>query len=111
MPSADKEFLAALKDTVKDSIDESGPSLVLHPEDTNHPPEPPLILDSNKRALQRLLSRDVPQHELPSVIETVVSNLKAADIVECLQEDDAQAFIDTIDEACRHYSIAEGLVH
>ena len=76
--------------------------------DTNYLSEPPLILDSNKEALQRLVSRDVPQDELPSVIEAVISNAKAADIVKCLQESDAQTFIDVMDEA-RHHAILSSM--
>ena len=78
------------------------PSLPLPPGSTNSTSKPPLIFDSNKQTLQRLISRAVPQDELPSVIAAVVSNIKAADIVECLQGSDAQTFIDIIDEACNH---------
>ncbi|KAF9643932.1 kinase-like protein [Thelephora ganbajun] len=83
----------------RDCLNESSLSLVLSPVDTNHPSASPLLLDSDKRALQRLVSRVVSHDELPSLIETIVSNVKAADIVQCLQGSDAQAFIDVIDEA------------
>ena len=83
-------------------VDESGSPLPPLPGNTNHVSEPLLIPDSNGRALQRLVSRDVPQDELPSVIETIISNVKAADIVGCLQENDAQTFIDVMDEVCHH---------
>ena len=49
-----------------------------------------------------MVSRAVPQDELPSVIETIVSNVKAANIVTELTRDEAQAFADIIDEACHH---------
>ena len=71
-------------------------------ENTNHASEPPLISDSNKQALQGLISRTTPQDELPSVIERVVLNVKAADIVKYLKLGDARAFVDVIDEVCYH---------
>lgn len=89
---------------------ESGLTLPPPPGDTNHSSKLPLVPDSNKWALQHLISRAIPQHELSSIIETVFSNVKAADIVKCLQESDAQAFIDVLDEAGHRYSIAEELI-
>ena len=71
------------------------------PENANRPSELPLISDTVKRALQRLANRAVPPEELPSVVETIVSSVKAANIAQCLEEGDAQPFIDAIDEA-RH---------
>lgn len=93
------------------SLGESGPSLPLPPGDTNHSPKPPLVPDFNKRALRRLISRTVPQHELLSVIETIFSNVKAANTIKYLEESDAQTFIDIVDEACHRYSITEKLTH
>jgi hypothetical protein len=58
----------------------------------------PPIFDSRGRALRRLASGTVPQDELPSLIESIVSNVKPTDIVELLPESDAQMFIDVIDE-------------
>ena len=52
-----------------------------------------------ERALQRLISSATPGDELPSLIETVVSNMKAADIANHLQGADAQAFVDVLDQA------------
>ena len=86
------------------SFGESSQPLPLPPGDTNNLSELPLIPDSGGLALKRLVSRTVPQDELPSVIETIVSNLKAADIVEQLRGNDTQTFVDIIDEAC-HRSI------
>ena len=51
-------------------------------------------------ALRRLVDDAVPQDELPFLIEMVVSNLKAVNIVRSLQGSDAQTFIDVIDQAC-----------
>ena len=64
-----------------------------------------MLTDSVGLALQRLVSRAVPRDELLFVIETIVSNLKAADIVERLQGEDTQTFADIIDEA-RHHIIS-----
>ena len=83
---------------------ESGLFLTSTPGDTDHPYEPPFAPDPNKRALQRFIGRTAPQHELPSVIEAIFSNVKTADIVECLQESDVQTFIDLLDEV-RHHAI------
>ena len=70
--------------------------------DTNRLSEPPPVLDRDKQALGRLLSRAVSQDELPSVIETIISNAKAADIAGSFRGSDAQTFIDIIDEASYH---------
>ena len=70
-----------------------------------HFSEPPLALDPEE-AFRRLVGGAVPQDELPSLIETVVSNLKATNIVRRLQESDAQTFIDVIDQV---YNITPSL--
>ena len=67
-------------------------------------PGPSLVLDSDKRALQRLISRAGPEDEFGSLINAVFSTRKASDIVGCLGENDAQPFIDTVDEVCNHAS-------
>ena len=58
--------------------------------------------------LLRLVSGAVPQIEIPSVIETIVTNTKAAAIVETLQGNDAQTFIDVVDAVCETLTIPEG---
>lgn len=83
-----------------DPVEEGGSSLPSPSGDANHPSELPLVPDSNKRALRRLISNTLPQHELPSVIAAVISNVKSTDIVECLQGSDAQTFVDIMDEVC-----------
>ena len=93
--------LGLVEDAVPSALIDSSVSLVLS-ENTIHPSEPPLISDSDKQALQDLISRTIPQDELPSVIERVVLNVKATDIVKYLQLGDAQAFVDVIDEVCHH---------
>lgn len=65
--------------------------------ETNLVSDPPPISDSDRRALQRLISGTVPQDELVPLIESIVSNVKAANIVEFLQESDVQKFIDVMD--------------
>ena len=81
------------------AVTDSGIPLSQQPGGVNYTPEPPLILASDRRALQRLVSDDVPQDELPSLIETVVLNVKPTDIAKCLERsDDAQVFIDVIDQ-------------
>ena len=66
--------------------------------------EPPLVLDSGKQALQRLISCTTPGDELASLIGTVFSSGKVSDIIGCLAGDDAQSFIDVMDEVCCHAS-------
>jgi len=85
-----------------ESLGQIGPLLPLPLEDTNHLSESPLISDPDRRALKRLVSHPVPQDELLSVIGEIVSNVKAANIVEELKGNDAQTFADIIDEACHH---------
>lgn len=76
----------------------SGLQFSLWSGDVNRVSEPPLVLAPGKGALQRLVSDTVSQDELPCLIETVVSNVKAAVVIQCLQGRDAQTFIDVIDQ-------------
>ena len=68
--------------------------------DMDHPPDPS-ALDPDDQALQHLINRAVPQSELASLIETIFSNKKVADVVDYFQGADAQTFIDVIDEVWR----------
>ena len=77
----------------------SGLQFSLWSGDVNRVSGPPLVLAPGKGALQRLVSDTVSQDELPCLIETVVSNVKAAVVIQCLQGRDAQTFIDVIDQA------------
>ena len=77
---------------------DSGLPLSLPQGDTNHDSKSPLILASGEPALQRLVTDTVPQDELPCLIETIVTNMKAIEIIQCLQGCDAQTFIDIIDQ-------------
>ena len=64
--------------------------------------DPSIILDPYDQARQRLISGTVPQDELPSIIETIFSDEKAANMVDCLQENDIQTFIDALDVVWYH---------
>ena len=64
---------------------------------TNDPSDPSIPNDPHGRAWQRLISCAVPQDELPSLIELIFSDKKTVNMVDRLQESDAQAFIDVID--------------
>ena len=85
-------------DIDRGSFGDSGLPLPPPPGDTDHLSEPPLMSDSGGLALRRLVSRVVLQDELPSVIETIVSNMNATDIVKRLQGNDTQTFVDILDE-------------
>ena len=86
------------------AFDESGLPLPLPPRITNRSYGPSLIPDSDRQALNNLVSHAIPQDKLLSVIETIVSNVKATNIVKELEGNDAQGFADIMDEA-RHYII------
>jgi len=69
---------------------------------TDHPPHPSTRIDTYEQAWQRLISRAVPQHELPSLVREIFSNKKTTDMVKRLQAGDAQAFVDVVDEVRSH---------
>ena len=85
-------------------MDERPPPFSPFLRDTSDLSEHSLVSHSDGQELQRLVSCTVPQDELASVIEKIVSNVKATNIVRYLQGSDAQAFIDAMDEA-RHHTI------
>lgn len=64
---------------------------------TNDPLDPHIHIDSHEQALQCLINRAVSQVELPSLIEKIFSDWKVTEIVDCLQQNDMQVFIDVID--------------
>lgn len=47
-----------------------------------------------------MIRRAFTLHELPSLVEAIFSSKGEADATRRLQGDDAQVFIDVIDEAC-----------
>ena len=66
-------------------------------------PGPSLILGSGKQALlQRLINRPIPEDGLISIIEAIFSKEKVSDIVEWLRRDNAQTFVDVVDEVRYH---------
>ena len=79
------------------SNDDTSPSPSADPDPTQHLPGPSIAIDSQEQALQRLIARAVPHHELPSLIEMIFSGSET-DVVDRLKGSDAQAFIDIIDE-------------
>ena len=61
---------------------------------------PPTLPSSGQLALQRLVSGVPSRDELPSLIETIVSNVKADDIVNHLRGSGAQTFVDVLSQVC-----------
>jgi hypothetical protein len=68
------------------------------------PPDPSIIPDSYHQAWQRLISGAVPQDELASLIETILSSEKVTEMVDRLQGSDVQTFIDAL-AAVRHHAL------
>ena len=66
------------------------------------PPDLSIALDPYDQAWQRLISGAVSQDELASLLETIFSSKKVAGMVDCLQGDDVQTFIDVIDAVWHH---------
>ena len=64
----------------------------------NDPPDPSIVTNPHEQAWQSLINRTAPRDELPSLIETIFSGRKTTDMVDSLQQSDAQTFIDMIDE-------------
>ena len=77
---------------------------------TDDPLDPSATIDSYEQAWQRLISRTVPEDELPSLIETIFSNRKRTDMVDRLQLSDAQAFVDIIDGVSHQDLYFQGIV-
>ena len=65
-------------------------------------PGPSLVLDSGQRALERLISRFVPENELVSLLEAIFSSSRATETLRGLDGSDAQTCIDAIDGVCNH---------
>jgi hypothetical protein len=88
------EPLSALdsRDNVTTPLPESGTSC-LHPRQSEHHPailSPPV--------LARLITRERSPHELPSLIGEIFACKDVDDMVRHLPADDAQTFIDVLDE-------------
>jgi hypothetical protein len=59
---------------------------------------PNFLLNFNILACRRLIRREFALHELSPLIETIFSSGDAGDMIDSLLGDDAQAFIDVVDE-------------
>ena len=81
----------------------------LDPE--QHPSNPfdPSTPIDYEQAWQRLTCHPVPQDELPSLIKTIFSDKRGADMVTRLSGDDAPAFLDIIDEVRLHSRCFQGV--
>jgi len=71
------------------------------PDPARHLPDPSIAVSSREQAWQRFITRTVPSDELPSLIETIFSGRESG-VADILRENDAQAFIDAIDEVHSH---------
>ena len=87
-------------DEIEPSVPQPSPCLG-HAQHANGLPDSFATADSHEQPWQLLIDPTIPQDELPSLIEAIFSDRKAADMVDPLQESDAQAIIDVIDEV-RH---------
>ena len=58
-----------------------------------------LVPNFNASVCRRLIRREFSLHELPSLIEAIFSDKNESDAIRCLFGDDAQTFIDVMDEA------------
>lgn len=74
-----------------------------------HLPRPLGEIDHLSGPLQRLVSGVVPQDELAPLIESIVSNVKAATIVATLRANDAQAFIEVMDNVWMTHFHLQGI--
>lgn len=63
----------------------------------NDPPSQSIAVNSHEQAWQRLITLTALKDELPSLIETIVSDSEMANVVDHLRRSDAQVFIDAID--------------
>jgi hypothetical protein len=67
---------------------------------TEHQLSPDLFpfLNLNYPACKRLIRRAFAPNDLPSLVEAILSSKDEGDIIRCLHGDDAQSFIDVVDE-------------
>jgi len=57
-----------------------------------------LLVDLNTPACRRVIRRTFATHELPSLIEAIFSSKDENNMIRCLLRDDAQTFIDVMNE-------------
>ena len=91
-PQGSKQFVEPVP------IDPETPLNLSPGPDTNRISEPQVLPNPAERNLQQLVSRAAQREEIPFLLETVVSSMKVAGIVECLRGRDAQTFVDRVDE-------------
>ena len=68
--------------------------------------QPPPLLTFIISALERLIERVFEPYELPSLIEAVFSSKDERDAIDGLLRDDAQNFVDVINDARHTFSCA-----
>ena len=62
--------------------------------------EPSHVFDYGRRALRCLTSGAIPEDQLISTIEVIFSSGKVSDIVQCVEGNGAQMFIDIMNKVC-----------
>ena len=62
-----------------------------------------LGFDFHAPAFRRLMRHEFVSDELPSLIEDIFTSNDVDDRISCLPKDDAQTFVDVIDQARRPY--------
>ena len=77
--------------------------------DMNLPLDAPAAPDSCIRALQRLINHAAPQDEFLSLLEVVFSSEEITEIMDGLQGEHIQTFIDGIDAVCHQSPLPPGV--
>jgi len=63
-----------------------------------------ILFDLNTPVCRRVIRHAFAPHELPSLIEAIFSSKDEGNMIRCLLRDDAQTFIDTMDEVRSAFS-------
>ena len=63
-------------------------------------PDSPTLVDIKAPACRRLISHTFSQHEVVSLIEAIFTSPDEVKMIGCLRGDDAQTFVDAINEVC-----------
>ena len=85
-------------ETATTSVSESGTPSPPAPVDLLRRTNPPRFINVKTPACTRLIKRAFAPEELPSLVEAVFSSKVEGDMIRGLVGDDAQVFIDVIDE-------------
>jgi len=84
---------------MSDCVPSPPPSPCLYPaQEMNDSLDPLITINLHDQAWQLLIDRAVPKDELPSLIESLFLDRKAADMASGFRGNDAQAYIDVIGE-------------